>query len=274
MNPDLFIPQDVPPDLQPYVRRILVAYQTHPVDLTFDVPATGYCYFGWIPRGRWRAWVNDAPEFDSDRDGRLHLSGQIKDARVKCELSGKVVQAFAELSAVGQYQLFHLPGKDTVERALVPPRRSRFFMPETLSSTGQLVAGLQGYLLSLVPAARAVPDHVTEVVRRIEAADGNIRVAELMDGLTVSERQLRRDFTQIVGLSPKTFCRTLQINASLMSLLAMGEVRLAEIAQRHGFADQAHMTRSFVAFLGEAPMALSEGIEQTIAKFVGQSRAR
>lgn len=272
MNPDVFNPIPVPDALTPYVRRVLVAFQTHPVAFDFVIRATGYCYLGWTPRGRWYGHVNGAIEYDTDVHGPLHLSGQIKDSEVVCGVSGPLGQAFAELSAVGQYALFGIPGEETVERALPPPNAVRAGLPKDIRSSAALAENFFAYLSGIAERARPVDPAVTQAVDLFEQSNGAAPVATVAEQTGISERQLHRTFTRIVGLSPKSFGRTLQVNAALNGLLALGEERLSELAATHGYADQAHMTRSFVQFLGESPVALSDGIEPTLAKFVGQSR--
>ena len=222
--------------------------------------------------GRWTATVNGAAEFDTDLHGRLHLTGQILDAEIHCTIDGAAIVLFAELSATGQYGLFGLPGLDTVEKAVSPPGAKSSGLPERVRSADEVVAHFTTYIEKLAARAHPVPEFVSRAVSLIEAHDGAIAVAEVAAQAGTSERQLRRDFTRIVGMSPKVFCRTLQVNAALNALLSMDEETLADVAMWHGFSDQAHMTRSFVEFLGSSPNALTEGIEPTLAKFVGQSR--
>lgn len=272
MNPDVFTPFPVPKPATKYFRRIMIANRSEPVDFDVTIRATGYCYLGWTLRGRWQAWVNGKVEYDTETDGRVHLSGQIVDSDVRCRMSGPLQQVFSEMTAIGQYALFDIPGSDTIERAIPVPAGKSFAQPQPFDSDEALLESLKTAIDRLVAGAQKVPDHVEKTVARFEESDGAVSIAETAEHLDVSQRQLQRDFSKIVGLTPKAFCRTLQVNTALNALLALGDERLSQIAADSGYSDQAHMTRSFVEFLGSTPKAIVEGIEPTLAKFVGQSR--
>ena len=82
-------------------------------------------------------------------------------------------------------------------------------------------------------------------------AGGRIRVAELCRTLRVGERRLERAMLRHVGLSPKAVARTLRFQRALAWLRAGGAA--AQVALGCGYADQAHLTREFVALAGVAP---------------------
>ena len=128
-------------------------------------------------------------------------------------------------------------------------------------------------LETLADSRQATPTYMRPVIEEIEVAHGNVRLGELESRLGISERQFRRQFQRFVGMTPKTFCRTLQVNAALSALLARSERKLPELAVEFGFADQSHMIRAFAEFMGTSPTRLLEDLEPTLARFVGQSRS-
>jgi len=75
-----------------------------------------------------------------------------------------------------------------------------------------------------------------------------------------------------LGLPPKAFCKTLQIDKALHELIVNNGGDLVGISTEVGFADQAHFTRAFSEFLGDSPARYLKDIETTLARFVGQSR--
>ena len=117
-----------------------------------------------------------------------------------------------------------------------------------------------------------VPDGVIAAVERIEAVDGDIQLSDLVSELVLAERQFRTSFKVLIGLTPKAFCNTLRINRALNHLLISNGGDLAGVAAETGFADQAHFTRAFSNYLGDAPLKYLDDIEITLARFVGQSR--
>ncbi len=276
-NPDIFQPVDVPESLKPYVRRVLIADSTEQVDISAGVCATGYHYFGWVWRGRWQGQVNGEILFNSDLDGPLHLSGQVDKGEVVAKIQGDIGQIFLEFSALGHFQLLGITGARMLEDAVAPqllnpklqPHLKRILGAGDLSVNARME--LMAEVLSQLPK-HVVSDNIITAVARIEAADGDIRIAELVAELGVAERQFRTDFKTLTGLTPKAFCKALQINQALNQLLASNGGDLAGVAAETGFSDQAHFTRAFSDFLGKAPGGYLKNIETTLARFAGRSR--
>ena len=279
MNPDVYKPIDVPTNLAPFFRRVMVAFSKTPVDLEFVVRGTGYCYLGWTLNGRWSGVVNGVPEIDTDSDGPLHLSGQVYDGEVVCRSSGLLQQIFCEFTALGQFELLGIPGSETFERAInpvgeVPPLGA---VQEALDKclplgSAENLASTMFESLSMLPAAMTAPRYIKTLVDDIERTHGNVRITELLAKVPVSDRKARDEFGHLVGLSPKRFAKLLQINHAFGAMLELGSQRLADLALECGFSDQAHMTRAFADFLGNSPVRFSEDIEPTLKQFVGYSR--
>lgn len=276
-NPDIYRTVDVPERLRPYVRRALVADTGEQVDMEVDVRATGYHYFGWVWRGSWQGQVNGETRFDSDIDGPLHLSGQVKKSTVVARMQRDVGQVFLEFSALGHFQLFGIEGAQMLEDAVAPqvlnpalkPHLEKIRGEDDMSARARME--LMAVILSELPK-RDVPVGIATAIDRMEAVDGDIRIAELISELGLAERRFRTDFEALVGLSPKTFCKTLQINRAFNQMLMTNGGDLAGVAAQAGFADQAHFTRAFGDFLGKAPGSYVKNVEKTLARFVGQSR--
>lgn len=279
MNPDVFMPVPVPADLSPFFRRAMVACCDDEMDFDVIIRGTGYCYLGWVPSGRWRGIVNGKGEYDSDICGTLHLSGQVYDAQIVCRFSGKLHQIFCEFTALGQYEFLGIPGRATFEKAIDPSTElswigevKRRLDQEGIPESREALANVFfSELKCIVPAARA-PNYLHALIGELEETHGNKKFSDLVKDKGVSERKARNDFIQMVGLSPKRFSKLLQINAAFGALMSLEGSRLAELAAECGFSDQAHMTRSFVAFLGSSPVRFVNDIEPTLKRFVGYSR--
>lgn len=70
-------------------------------------------------------------------------------------------------------------------------------------------------------------------------------VSELAGTVRVSPRLLRRYFDRFAGLSPKQVNRVVRFQGALGDLTRRPVASLPEIAARHGYADQAHLSREF-----------------------------
>jgi len=72
--------------------------------------------------------------------------------------------------------------------------------------------------------------------------------------LGLSPEHLSRGFRQVFGVTPHRFRWEARNRAALRDL-TLTATPLAELALAHGFADQAHLTRSLRAFSGRTPGA-------------------
>ncbi|MEC3974115.1 helix-turn-helix domain-containing protein [Amycolatopsis sp. H20-H5] len=96
----------------------------------------------------------------------------------------------------------------------------------------------------------AEPDRaVAELLARLH--NGAPRVRAAMGQLAVSERQLRRRFTQAVGYGPATYLRVARLQRAIA--LAPRTPGLASLAAAAGYADQAHLSRDCRELTGLTP---------------------
>ena len=101
-------------------------------------------------------------------------------------------------------------------------------------------------------------------VERVHAAVGLLTRAqplgldEAVRALGTSTRTFRREFGQLVGISPKRFSRVVRLRRAARRLGAARS--LATLALEAGFADQAHMTREFVSLIGLAPGEVRQAV--------------
>ncbi|MDT7725119.1 MAG: hypothetical protein QOI21_1695 [Actinomycetota bacterium] len=89
---------------------------------------------------------------------------------------------------------------------------------------------------------------VTELITRLDA--GVPRVSAAMRELAVSERALRRRFTQAVGYGPATYLRVARLQRAIGRA---GTGTLASLAADAGYADQAHLNRDCRELTGATP---------------------
>jgi AraC-like DNA-binding protein len=118
---------------------------------------------------------------------------------------------------------------------------------------------LQNEIARRLTDATAPDPLVTDAVRRLQPW----RSRDLTDwasGFYISHRQLRRRFVATLGYGPKTFHRIRRFQGflALTHGRGQGRVDLARLAQRAGYADQAHLSRESVALTGLTPRAFLE----------------
>lgn len=133
---------------------------------------------------------------------------------------------------------------------------------------------LQGLLDQLVGRSvhGAPPDPLVQrCVRLLLPHHSKTNVGDVASELGVSDRRLRYLFDAHVGVAPKFLQGILRLQGVLADVQtafasAPGQrnrLTLASLAARHGYFDQAHMTRDFHRLVGSSP---SEFLERTKAE--------
>lgn len=84
----------------------------------------------------------------------------------------------------------------------------------------------------------------------IHQQHGILRVSEIAEALSCSERYLCRMFNNWVGISTKQYCELVQMQFSLQEILTKRPRTLAKTAISFGYFDQPHMNRVYQKFLG------------------------
>jgi transcriptional regulator GlxA family with amidase domain len=88
--------------------------------------------------------------------------------------------------------------------------------------------------------------------------DDGIDLARIAAGVALSRRQLERDFQRWIGEAPRRYVRRLRLIRAVAAL--GGGAPIAQVALDHGFADQAHFTRTARLLAGQTPGALRRRI--------------
>jgi AraC-like DNA-binding protein len=114
-------------------------------------------------------------------------------------------------------------------------------------------AALDAFILRRVQQARRPSPDVDWAWRRLRATGGLVPVGELARELGCSRRHLIGRFREQVGPAPKTAARLVRFQRTVRLLERHDGGRFAEIAQRCGYYDQAHMNREFRQLAGTAP---------------------
>jgi AraC-like DNA-binding protein len=163
------------------------------------------------------------------------------------------------LTPLGVQRILGLPGRELAGRVVdvdeVAPVLGRGFADRLGSAPSwrkrfELVTDS---LLDLASRGREPDDFVDWMWGEVEAAGGNIRVNELVSRSGWSHRHVTTRFAQQVGLTPKAAVGVVRFTKACADL---GRLPMAEVAARHGYADQSHLTREVVRYAGESPLAL------------------
>lgn len=129
----------------------------------------------------------------------------------------------------------------------------------TLAERGRLVRAR----LAADPGLLAPPPSplIAAALSLFENRHGPVRVAEVSRRLGVSERTLQREFSTVLGVTPKHAARIVRVNRLVGELGRASKgnrmVDLARMAVSVGFYDQSHMTNDVSRVLGTTPSAVA-----------------
>jgi AraC-like DNA-binding protein len=105
-----------------------------------------------------------------------------------------------------------------------------------------------------VAAARQVAD-----VAKVAETDRSVRrLADLAQRSGVTPRSLQRMFLRYAGVSPTWVLRRYRLIDAAEAVREGEQVAWAELADRLGYADQAHLIRDFRAAIGQTPAAYGQ----------------
>ena len=113
---------------------------------------------------------------------------------------------------------------------------------------------------------------VNELAALIDRQRGHVSVQRLSDEAGVSRQHLTRVFREVVGLSPKLYCRLARFHAGLVYAGCGSAIDWADVAQRLGYADQSHMIAEFKQFSSLTPGQLAS--RSWFHPFIERAKAR
>jgi len=164
------------------------------------------------------------------------------------------------LSPLGAHMLFGVAMHELSSRLVVPLEdvlgAGALGLVERLDAAPDWAtrfAILDRFILDRVERARRPSPDVEWAWRRLRATGGLLPVGELARELGCSRRHLIGRFRQQIGPAPKTAARLVRFQRTVRLLERHDGGRFAEIAQRCGYYDQAHMNREFRELAGAAP---------------------
>jgi len=178
--------------------------------------------------------------------------------------SNACVQVY--LTPLGVSRLLGVPGQEVAGRViavedLIPQLGASF--SERLAEAGTWRPRFD--LVQSTLLARAGPPVdplVSWLWDRITESGGQVRIGDLVAETGWSHRYVTTRFQRAVGLTPKAAAGVVRFeraaaDISTSSIHRLGALPVAEVAARHGYADQSHLTRDVVRYAGETPAALA-----------------
>lgn len=112
---------------------------------------------------------------------------------------------------------------------------------------------LTDFLLADLPEADPLAFRLADLVGEIAARADLVRVSQVAELAGLSVRRLQHLFAEYVGAGPKWVIERSRLCRAVAGTGQPQRPRLADLAAELGYADQAHLTRSFAATVGTTP---------------------
>lgn len=195
-------------------------------------------------------------------------------ASTRFERGQDCVQVY--LTPPGAGQILGVPGKELARRVVAAgdlvPRIDE--LAERLWSAGtwqERFAQVEAVLVQQATRNAGPPAWVEWMWQQIKLSGGQARISDLVTGTGWSHRHVATVFREHIGLTPKQAAGVARFERAATDL---GRLPLAELAVRHGYADQSHLTRDVVRYAGETPSELSTARRPTPATALGTAALR
>jgi AraC-like DNA-binding protein len=194
-------------------------------------------------------------------------------ASTSFEHSQDCVQVY--LTPLGAYRMLGVPGSRFACRVTAADDIDGMGpmlgveLPERLEGAGswrERFAMVEDVLLRLARGGRDTDDFVTWMWRQISASGGRARIGDLIEQTGWSHRHVTARFRNQIGLTPKAAAAVVRFERANAEL---GTTPLAELAMRHGYADQSHLTREVARYAGEPPIELTRAQRPTAHTALG-----
>jgi len=270
------IDYQVPEKLQEFVMAVIQGETDTAIKASLAAPPTGFPLLVYV--------YNDYPKLNILGKSSvptkvpLNVAGQIDVSGIRMEVDGIFGQIGLVLHPLTPYYLFHIPGNEIKNRwqgllERLPKDLGRHFSSiSTEIKPTENIAIILTALEELFKHRKAPIPWLDRSLFEIFNSNGAISLARLVDNTDLSERHFRRKFKEIVGISPKYFCKVIQLNSVFNVLKSGNTEKLRTLAFDYGYYDQAHFINDFNKFVGTSPVNFLNGEFEQLKSYLGRNR--
>ncbi|QCX01581.1 helix-turn-helix transcriptional regulator [Aggregatimonas sangjinii] len=210
------------------------------------------------------------------RNKRLTINGQISNADIEVEIDGVFGQIGFVLHPTATYYLFHRTGTFFSNKcqnfdAVTPIAFPEIFKElERCSSPEDRLPILLELIRELAKNRLPPIPWLDDSLEEIFSKNGKVSQTMLAENSGVGVRHYRRKFKEIIGVSPKYFCKVIQLNTIFELLKTSNTAEIHRLALDCGYYDQAHFVNEFRQMIGESPTHFLKGKHAYVASYLGR----
>ena len=247
------------PELRPYVKLYLVLESDFGDGLTMDAVPRGLPVLGFSFRpDQAIQWTKKEGKPSL---GKSTLLGQTT-RTVSCLMHGVHQTIYAVFQPTGLHPFVrHDMQTFTDEECALddmPWIAREHNLPEQLSQAitdTERIGLIETLLIKRLHQVHCWADHTGEVIRLIDASNGNLRIEDVAAYFRISRRSLERHFLEHVGLNPKHYANIMRFRYVMSYLHDNPGASWLDLTHLGNFADQSHLIRHFRGFTNLSPAA-------------------
>lgn len=245
------------PLLEKYIRNISLFECKNEISYQQKLTPSAFTYLSYnhknIPTSRFGSKKVEPKQ-------RLQIAGPKISEEIFVEYNGHLSQILVEFSASGFYYLFHsspliLVNKLSEVDNFIGLDDSKQLNAELEGSTSpdEQIQILQELLINKVHRALPFIEYIEKALQIIENQKGNINISELVNSLNIGKRQFDRKFREVVGISPKSYSKIVQLHYVIRLMQSKKYASMQDISYQAEFYDHAHFANRFKELTGFTP---------------------
>ncbi|WP_194774588.1 AraC family transcriptional regulator [Pararhodonellum marinum] len=151
--------------------------------------------------------------------------------------------------------LNELGNQETPISELFDPEKSEKLSLEIIQAktTHERINSIESFLFERLREKATINKIVKSTVDAMYLSNGSKPLNIILKNDLTKRRQLERNFTKQIGLSPKQLSKVIRLQATLQMLLNKNTRKLTDVAYENEYYDQAHFIKDFKEFTGITP---------------------
>lgn len=154
-----------------------------------------------------------------------------------------------------QKPLCELADKETPITLLFEDHIARELETQVIKApdTAARIEAVENFLLGKLTSPSTIDHIVRSTIDSLSRTKGNASISSILRDDPTKRRNLERNFSKQVGISPKQLGRIIRLQAALKLLLDRSGEKLTQIAYDSEYYDQAHFIKDFKELTGTNP---------------------
>lgn len=259
------------PELCKYVRKISVFESKNGIQLKQKLTPSAFTYLSYnhldIPKSIFGKRIVHPKE-------RLQIAGPKTNTDIYVEYNGKLKQILVEFTASAFYYLFHKSPLNNANSLTslheFLPYKEVTLLEKAISSTDDVerqIKLIEEILLEKRYKALPFCNYLEQAIGIIEENHGSVTIKKVAEQVKISERQLDRKFSAIVGVKPKRYSQITQLHYVINLINTKNYKSFQDIAFSAEYYDLPHFSHKFKEMTGLSPAEFVNSENHLALKF-------